>query len=93
MRIVHGHGNLINKLSTQSLDSASGGEIVGVAGNRDRPRSQPDKWCNGSTRLQCVAVTSKTLGNLKANVTGANSNVLRISDPKIYVPGIYPIAS
>jgi hypothetical protein len=93
MRIVGWHCNLINKLSTQSLDSASGRVIGGVAGDRDRSAYRADKWCYGSTRLQCVAVTSKTLGNLKSNVTGANPNVLRISDPKIDVPDIRPLGS
>jgi hypothetical protein len=91
MRIVGGHGHLINELGTQSLDGASGREIAGVAGDRDRSADRADKGRNGSARLPCVAVTPGTLGNLKSNVTGANPNVLRISHPKIQVPDLRPI--
>jgi hypothetical protein len=88
MRFVDWHCNLINKRSAQALDSASGREIVGVAGNGDFPANRADKRRNRSTRLQCIAVTSKTLGNLKSNVTGTNSNVLRMADTKIEVSDV-----
>ena len=88
MRIVGWHGNLVNKPSTQAFNRASGREIVRVAGDRDGLVNRPDEWHDGSTRLQCVAMPSKTLRNLKSDVTSANPNVLRFSDTKIDVPDI-----
>jgi hypothetical protein len=93
MRIVEWDGGLVNKLRAQALDDASGCTIVGVAGNRDRPAYGADKWCHGPTRLQCVAVTSKTLLNFKPDVASGNPNMFRVADPKIDMSNIRAVGS
>jgi hypothetical protein len=90
---VDWHCNLVNKLSTQALNSAFRREIVGVTCNRHSLKNRANERRNGLTRLQCVAATSKTLRDLKTNMTGANPNMLRITNTKIDMPDIYPVGS
>jgi len=82
------HGHFVDELGAQSLDRAPGREILRIAGERDRRADGADERCDGSTRLQRVAVTAKALGDLEPDVTGAHSNVLRISNSKIDEPDI-----
>lgn len=90
MRIVRGHRNFIYKRSAQTLDRAPGCKIIGVACDRGRPQDRPDQGRHGSTRLQRVTVPPKPLCDLKSDMTGANTNVLRISHPQIDEADIRP---
>jgi|694.fasta_scaffold109474_2 hypothetical protein len=88
MRVITGDCDLINEFCSQTLNGPSRCKIVWVASNRHCTASHLDKRCEGSTRLQGVAATAKSRGNLKANMTCTELNVLGFSDSEIDVPYI-----
>jgi hypothetical protein len=93
MRIVRWHCDLINKLSTQTLNSAPGRQIVKVAGNRDGLVNRANERRDSATGLNRKPTPSKRLRYLKTYVPSTDPNVLGISDPKIDVPDIRTIGS
>lgn len=88
MRVITGDCDLINEFCSQTLNDPSRCKIVWVASNRHCTAYHLDKRCEGSTRIQGVAATAKSRGNLKANMTCTELNVLGFSDSEIDVPYI-----
>jgi hypothetical protein len=79
------NGNLVDKARAQSFDGPLRSKVVRVAGQGNRAANRADERGKGLTGLKRVLAAAEGFQNLEADVSGANSNMLRIANAKVDV--------
>src|ERR1035438_691601 len=93
MRIIRRNRYLVNEARAQPLDSPSRSMVVWVTRVGVGAIQQTDERGDAATCLECVTMTSKRLQNLISDMSGRNSNVLRIANTEVYVAHIRAVGS
>ena len=82
---MRGNGNFINEARAQTLDGPPRRMVVRVTGNSDRAADRADERGKRLTGLKRIMAAAERLQNLEADVSGGNSNMLRIADAEVDV--------
>ena len=80
-----GNDNFFNKARAQALDGPPRRMVVRVTGNSNRAADRADEWGKGLAGMKRIMAAAERLQNLEADVSGGNSNMLRIADAEVDV--------
>lgn len=88
MRILRRNHDLINETGPQPFDGLAGSVIVRVTGDNDCIVDRRNERCDSAAGPQGITVPATLFPDLKADMAGAEAEMLRIAHTKVDMPHI-----